>query len=275
MIGTLSQLVSLASAANGVIAGTFNLDTFYPNHADFKFCNSVRFVDVTTGFLGRPREVQRHSDPNDWLRSLSDAGVAHVWLTFMPSRTPVAPDHKLSAFVGGGGDWQLIAATTVNAEFWMSRWEVTKETAPDSHIWGVTYGCVGKSAHAVDVPKPGLNAASQRLLGALDAARAFAIQKDLQLWADWFQRAIDCCDATKSFCFPDYVNFVCLDSYPEMAQRLFAAAYNGWVFGGMGSWNDQYFETEPENAQYNSLSAELYAAINDGIQQASWSFGSK
>jgi hypothetical protein len=65
MTGSLSQLVSLASAANGVIARSFNLNTFYPKHADFKFCNSVRFVDVTSSFLRRPREVERHSDPSD------------------------------------------------------------------------------------------------------------------------------------------------------------------------------------------------------------------
>lgn len=201
--------------------------------------------------------------------------MIHVWLTYLPSGGTDAPDHYMSAFVGGGGDWQLVAATKNNAEFWMSRWEVTEQNAPDRRIWSVTYGCVGKSGHGVNVPIPASNAAAERLLGALDAARTFAIQMNLQSWADQFQQAIDCCDATNAISFPDYVNLVCLDSYPELSQRLFAAAYKGWVFGGMGSWNDQYFESEPDNTQFNSLSAELYAAINNGIQQATWSFGTK
>ena len=58
-----------------------------------------------------------------------------------------------------------------------------------------------------------------------------------------------------------------------MAQRLFSASYNGWVFGGMGSWNDMYFEPKSENARYYSISSDLYSAINDAVQQATWSFG--
>jgi len=275
MIGSLSQLVSLASAANGVLAGKFKSKDFYPSHADFKFCNSVCFVDVSTGLLRKSHEVQRHRDPNDWLKSLSNSGVVQVWLTYTTSGRTDVPDHQLSAFVGGGGDWQLVVATNKDAEFWMSRWDVTKQNAPDSRIWGVTYGCIGKAGHLVNPPNPTLNTAATRLLTALNAAREFAIQQNLHSWADWFQGAIDCCDSEKPISFPDYIDFVCLDSYPERAQRLFAAAYRGWVFGGMGSWNDQYFENESENAQYNSLSAELFAAINDGIQQATWSFGAK
>ena len=40
----------------------------------------------------------------------------------------------------------------------------------------------------------------------------------------------------------------------------------------MGSWNDLCFETEAEYQQYEGLSAELHAAINDGIKQATWAF---
>ncbi len=32
------------------------------------------------------------------------------------------------------------------------------------------------------------------------------------------------------------------------------------VFGGMGSWNDQTFASEPENNQFDSLTAALFAA---------------
>ncbi|MBC8351504.1 MAG: hypothetical protein H8E66_05925 [Planctomycetes bacterium] len=65
MIGTLSQLVTLTSAANGVLSGCFGPKTFYPNHADFRFCDSVRFVDLKKGLFGKYREVERHKDPNE------------------------------------------------------------------------------------------------------------------------------------------------------------------------------------------------------------------
>lgn len=271
MIGTLSQLVALCSAANGVITDRFDPQSFYPGHADFKFCNSVRFVDVRRGVFRKAREVERHGDPNDWLFSLKQIGARKVWLTYAATGSSDMLDHQLAAFVGGGGHWQLVVALERKAEFWMSRWDVTNQHAKDHRIWSVTYGCIGKTKHNVNVPESDLTAATIRLRGALDAVEQFAIRHDLPSWAEGFQRAIECFDLTKPLAFPDYVQFVCLESYPLAAQRLFAAAYNGWVFGGMGSWNDLYFEPPSENDRYNDLTAELYSAINDSIQQATWS----
>jgi hypothetical protein len=272
MNGTLSQLVALCSAANGVIADRLEPDSFYPAHVDFKFCNSVRFVDIKTGFLRKPREVERHSEPNQWLHSLKQNNAVRAWLTFSGTQNSDAPDHQLSAFVGGGGDWKLVVATESFAEFWMSRWEVTAQNAKDNRIWGVTYGCVEKSPRAISVPQPDLSAAANRLRSALSDTHQFASKHELPTWADWFQRALDCFNSTKPLAFPEYVQFVCLDSYSETAQRVLAAAYNGWVFGGMGSWNDLGFDPKSENDRYDEISAELYAAINDAIQQSTWSF---
>jgi hypothetical protein len=275
MNGTLSQLVALCSAANGVIAGRFDPESFYPDYSDFKFCNSVRFVDLKTGVFRKLREVERHRDPNDWLISLKRNGAVCAWLTFTATGDFDAPDHQLAAFVGGGGDWQLVVANNRNAEYWITRWDVTKRNATDDRIWDVTYGCVDTSNQVVNVPASNLIATTTRLQSSLAAAREFAAKHDLPTWAERFQRAIDCFDSTKPLAFPEYVQFVCLDSYPATAQRLFAAAYSGWVFGGMGSWNDLYFEPQSENARYNELSAELYSAVNDSIQQATWSFGTR
>ena len=233
----------------------------------------MRFVDLKKGLLGKFHEVERHKDPDDWLRSLKNIHAVRAWLTYTPTGNANAPDHQLAAFAGGGGDWQLVLATHKETDFWMSRWDVTKQDASDNRIWGVTYACIGKSDHGLSVPQGDLNVAASRLRSALTATRDFATKHELPSWAEWFQRAIDCSDPSRSITFPEYIDFICLDSYPEIAQRLFATAYNGWVFGGMGSWNDLYFEPELENDHYYELSAELYSAINDAIQQATWSFG--
>ncbi|MCC6989411.1 MAG: hypothetical protein IT181_10455 [Acidobacteria bacterium] len=49
--------------------------------------------------------------------------------------------------------------------------------------------------------------------------------------------------------------------------RLLAAARAAWVFGGMGSWNDQGFEGETQ-AQYEQLSDDLYRLLNTAIVTA-------
>ena len=274
MNGELSQLVALCSAANAAMTDSLDKGQVYPDHSVFQFCNAVRFVDIKKGLFGKFREVERHNNPDDWLRSLRDTQTIRAWLTFESADNTDAPAHQLAAFVGGGGNWQLVLATDDATDFWKSRWQVTDQNASDNRIWSVTYGCVGKSNHGSPTPVADLNGATSRLRSALTGTRDFADEHELALWSEWFQRALDCTNSSKPISFPDYVDFISLDSYPEKAQRLFAAAYHGWVFGGMGSWNDLSFEMNSENDRYHALSAELFAAINDAIQQATWSFGS-
>ena len=274
MNGELSQLVALCSAANAALTDALAICPIYPVHSVFKFCSSVRFVDLKKGPLGESREVERHKDPNDWLRSVQNTQTLRAWLTFAAAGNTDAPDHQLAAFAGGGGNWQLVLTTDYVTEFWMSRWEVTDQNASDNRIWGVTYGCVDRSNHGSLAPAADLNAVASRLQTAFTATRDFADRHKLPLWSEWFQRALKCLNPSEPITFPDHTDFICLDSYPEIARRLFAAAYDGWVFGGMGSWNDLYFESNTENDQYHELSAELFAAITDAVQQATWSFGS-
>ena len=273
MNGTLSQLVTLTSAANGVIAGRTGADSIYPSNADFKFCNSVRFIDIQKPFLGKPQEIERHKDPNEWLRSLKPGRATRAWLTYQSGRQSMALDHQWAGFVGGGGTWQLHVAVPDRTEIWLPRWEVTRRDDPDTRIWSVTYGCVARVPGKPSIPEPRLDLMASRLAAALNAIHEFASSHDLGFWAGRFQQAIDCLDPSLPPVFPDYIQFVCLDSYPETAQRLLAAAYAGWVFGGMGSWNDLGFDADAENDRYNRLSAELYSAVTDSIQQATWSFG--
>ena len=121
MNGELSQLVALCSAVNGALTDAPEQGPIYPDHSVFKFCNSVRFVDVKKGLLGKSREVERHDNPNDWLRSLRDTQALRAWLTFEAAGNTDAPDHQFAAFAGGGGNWQLVLTTDDATDFWMSR----------------------------------------------------------------------------------------------------------------------------------------------------------
>jgi len=272
MNGTVSQLITLASAANGVISGRYNSESFYPTHTDFKFCDSVIFVDIWKDRLEKIREDIRHNDPSHWLEHLVANGGTQVWLTYTAETEPAAPEHQLAAFVGGGGKWQLVVSMTDIIEFWVPRWQVIDQNAHDDRIWKVTYIRVNKSIGLIKVPQTDLDTANSRLLNALNDINEFAKKHSLTFWADLFMRASNCLDESQPITFPDHIDFVCLDSYPEISQRLFAAAYLGWVFGGMGSWNDQSFKPKTENDLYNTLTGNLYSEITNAIQQATWSF---
>jgi len=56
----------------------------------------------------------------------------------------------------------------------------------------------------------------------------------------------------------------------EEAAVLLDACQTAWVFGGMGSWNDLWFEGEDQGI-YERVSERLFEAVNAGIEQAATS----
>jgi hypothetical protein len=273
MLGTLSQIVALCSAANGRLAGRFSMERFFPDHAEFKFCNQVRFVRPKRRRWGKVTEVEVAPDPNAWLRQIKPGGATKAILHFAKSGRSIAPDYKLAGLVGEGGTWSLIVRYPNRADSWQARWQVTRQGDPAQRIWTVTYGLAASNAHVPDLSKIDLERVAQELRRVLSDAVEFAASRPhLDGFAQTFQRGLDVLNRSAEPTFPDYVDFVCLDSYPDTARRLFAASYAAWVFGGIGSWNDMYFEDPNENRRYEDISANLYAAVTEAIQHSADSF---
>lgn len=55
-------------------------------------------------------------------------------------------------------------------------------------------------------------------------------------------------------------------SWPMNKLRGILAIGIADVFGGMGSWNDQYFEDEKDKVEYNDLSGQLYRSMKNYFQ---------
>ncbi len=272
MNGEIEQLISLSSAANGVVAGGIEPSDYYPGNSSFGFCNAVTFVDLERGPSGAYREIERHPSPVEWLDSLKRAAGCSVWLGYGATNRPDVQDHMLAGFTGGGGSWSLMVAADNLTERWIGRWEVTDAEASDRRSWKVTYGCTDRVEGPVPRPDVHLDATVDRLRRVLQDIHAFSASHDQEGWADIFQKALMSLDTTTKPRLPGKMKLVCFDRYPELARRLLGAAYTAWVFGGMGSWNDLYFEEERVFKLYQTLSAELYAAVCEALQVASTSF---
>jgi hypothetical protein len=277
MLGTLSQLVSVCSAANGYLRGRFAIDGFFPRHADFKFCRNVVFVEVKRNWLGRRHETPVAGDPNGWLESIKAAGAQRALVEWTEPGNPPIAAHLLAAFVGGGGTWSLLVQYPEHVDRWLARWEVGDQNDPDRRVWNVTYGLVATTAvpplSPLEMSRVDLNSLADRFRSVLAEAEALAVSVQyLEGFAATFRRALDMLTGNAPAAFPDYIEFVCLDCYPEIARRLFAAAYTGWVFGGMGSWNDLVPDDPDLRRQHEDVSARLYAVTTEAIEQAANSF---
>lgn len=277
MVGTLSQIVALSSAVNGYLAGAFDVERFFPDHAEFRFCRSVAFVGVARDWLGRQKgEVDLADDPNRWLAALQADGARRALLKYEPSPVSDTPDHMLVGFVGGGGTWSLLVEYPDRIDRWVARWAGADDPRADNRNWIVTYGLI----ESAPLPPPAsyqlaridLRDVASRFQRILGEAERFARGESLDGFADAFRGAGGMLTRARPITFPDYVDFVCLDRYPQLAQRLFAAAYAAFVFGGMGSWNDMAFKDPDTTRLHDDLSRRLYAAINEAIEQSAASF---
>jgi hypothetical protein len=262
MNGEIAQFVALICFANAAIRG-IGTPRFFPENSTFQFCNSVKFMEVKRSIFGKVTEREVCGTPNEWLSLVAKEGVA-VRLSRAPQNSPGIMDRMAAAFVGGGGTWTIeVACRGGLSQFWRSRWEVWNQKAPDRKIWRVTYGLIGRSKTAL-WQGPGLDEVKQDFERALLEIHAFSARLNCGSFTDCFAKALDALNNPgedwgyhKDLCVPG----VC----GKGAISLLNAAQHGWVFGGMGSWNDMGFVGE-DGKEYDRVSENLFRNVNEAIE---------
>ena len=255
MNGELAEVIALVTHGTVWLSDRIEPPPSLETNTTFQYVRTVRFIE---------RDFTA-TDVGTWLRHLADWGVSRIWLgTGRPRHRPFdwADERMLSAF-SGGGTWFLLATGASRAQAWQATWKVGHRDAPDHRIWDVVY----ESSGVGDAPeRSSLAGATERLRTSLTETRAFALENDLSVWADWFDRALAAsgADAPEAPYHPDMM----ASEFPAGARRLAAAAAHSWVFGGMGSWNDLGFESKQDHGRYEALSRELYGAVLDAFVAA-------
>lgn len=142
---------------------------------------------------------------------------------------------------------------------WSSNWETGGTDQPPGEIWRVTMTSYGL-APLPAAPLRTVDDARASLHEAVEAARTFATENNLDGWVDWFGTAL----AVSMSPDPE------VPYNPDIApagwlsleqQQLLASAVQSWVFGGMGSWNDIWFEDESQSDRYREVTERLYRAV--------------
>lgn len=264
MNGELFQLVALACDVNAALAG--NKRPIVSHHVAYRFCRSISFVTLEENPSGEWQESMIAATPELWIESLVEKRAIGAALSLGPRVDEPLAERIATAFAGGGGDWALEIDLPDNIrQKWIARWEAGERHASDDKIWRVTYGRIDTSAGPPHQP-PDLAAASDELERALVAIRSFAErQGHLDNFIDTFETALKCLAAPPGR--PAYPQDSYMDILAPRAANLLQAAECAWVFGGMGSWNDMGFEGAAD-IEYQSVSENLYVAINDAILAA-------
>lgn len=247
------------------------------DHTTIQFCQTVRFILLKSDG-DRLAEVPYADYPGDWFHMLRTQGVTRLVLRHLPSPPPNGaaqsaplPDRIGTAFIGGGGRWVIEAHHQAGADIWEGRWTSTPSSAEDETKtalpWSVRYGRIGINTRP---PPPDLvDPATLRhhLSTTLEDLAAFAQNTGLPDYATLFNHA------QVRLTSPDpMAGLHHADLFPPgwgtlEARQLMACAEAAWVFGGMGSWNDQMFDGETQE-HYSTLSDTLFTLLIQAIVAA-------
>lgn len=200
-----------------------------------------------------------------WLDYLRESGYQRLML--VSSQAP-SSSWQSSGLVGGGKPIGVRTIGTALDIVWRPNWQVHR--LPSKVTWDVSYTAepyeaIRQEQHAF---KP-LSEYKAHLHHILQQTSIFAEQIDQTFWQQqFFNPAIEILQGSQT---APKLAFELPEVYAEEAYRLLNAVYKAWVFGGMGSWND-----DPANSahshqleqQYRDLSEQLYTALLQCAQAA-------
>jgi hypothetical protein len=260
MQGGIAQTIGLVLSANARKRGLQT--TNWPDGSIYTFCNRVTFLgrkrDEPLGF-GRVLEVD---NPDHWLETLP-AQMTKAQLCALSRSDPNISDRESVGFANGGPIF-LAQIVAPNLESWQGNWEVTDKDRDDQRIWSVTYRNVANIADPP--PSYPLSEVRDALTEALEEAAKFSSAHNMGFTASFTaaQKALSDRTPLEGFYHADMVpdGLLALEHL-----QIFASAAKAWVFGGMGSWNDIWFEGA-DQLIYQELSDRLFSAIVNGLVQA-------
>jgi hypothetical protein len=261
----IAQAAALTIFGNDVLRGGSSED-FWPGSTVFSFCRSVTFATLggPTDKVGE-RPFAEH--PLQWIAKLQVEGAVGCRLQHITKNNSQISDRMSAAFVGSGGRWLIEAVRPARSDLWEARWEVVDRNAPDKKIWGVKYYRVAEDRPKGATARYELSTLRGELDSMLSKLEAFANRQALPSFAAAFSRGIELLHVEAPLASVYHSDLARHASISLDAQRLLGAAQAAWVFGGMGSWNDQGFAGQ-DQAEYEALSDRLFALLNLAIVAA-------
>lgn len=223
MNGLIAQVIAIVIHANAYLQGR-DLGAFWSDATVFKFCDSVSFLWAD----------KHENDPQGWLREIKASSMG-LWLRVLPR--PYGP--------GNESRWLIEAVGPRRSTLWEPTWAVmpSRDTA-NSRPWLARYKENVRSAGHPFQPNRALAPLRAEfedvLVGIADFCRAQKIG---------FAESFDAARATLHAENPIatyYADIVPTGFLPRAELQLLCAAQAAWVFGGMGSWNDNIYPDETQ-----------------------------
>lgn len=263
MTGVISQIIALVCYTNDFLMNKspFSFDL---SNSTAQYCNNIRYIYWVKKLI-KFEEQKIADNPSDWVEFLKENGVKMLWMHYASNYNPGIGERYAAAFANGGGRWLIEAYNGKTSDFWESNWDVSDRNAKDKRIWSVTYGLISRNDNSRITALEDLNIVSQRLKSIFEKAFEFANNYEyLSGFKNCFKNALTCLESSDPLKYIYHKDLVPGSFNNMKALQILSACQCGWVFGGMGSWNDLWFEGE-EQKKYEEISDQLYYSICNSI----------
>jgi hypothetical protein len=249
MTGELEQCICLCSFANAILAApkqSSQIIASVPASA-FSHVGVVRFDHASVA--GQDAFLE-------WTNMLQKLKSRRLWLG-ATARQQFLSSHVAEAFANANPR-SITAETSSGFIGWTTSWDFQP-----SKSWTVTFT-------QIETPRPpvswDLDACFANLQSSISEIRDFAARIAESHWQTLFEKALRALNTnTRNSRLPEF-------GYDIQAHAIMNGAASAWVFGGMGSWNDLWFDDEKLLPKYNEVTERLYNAIIGSVMTSVNSF---
>lgn len=262
MNGSIAQIVALTGYGNAFLSGQ-DVGTFFPKNSTCTFCDRVSFVMVEKTSPRKGKEAESKT-ANEWFSFLKSSAVRGIRLSRIPKNDPPVSDHMMAGFIGGGGTWAMEVLFPKNhSEYWIARWKVWNRNAPENRIWRVAYGRIASGVTPI-LKSADLTDVAIQLSKSLREIHVFSKKHKCDGFTKTFEAALDTLNSSGKN-LHGYHKDLAPDGFLSTAATVILdASQSAWVFGGMGSWNDVWFD-EDDQKEYERVSEQLFQTITEAI----------
>jgi len=257
MNNKLAQIIALITYGNEYLS-SFPYDglDLFSLHSTFQTVSEVSFYKKKTlqDTSKKTRVVAK--DTRTWFSFLKSQGVQYLKLDLLNIQNYL-PLHIPSVFTSGGA-WVI---QTDKKTCWQSKWYLKKHRDPECRIWAVGYWECDNLPVLMDFPD--LDTAYQDLEDSLVEAQSFSKKYRFD-WEKWFAEALVLLKSPSAIS-PFYADLLPASYENIKGHQLLAGALKGWVFGGLGSWNDMYIRESSLEREYQLVSNNLYRAVIQSV----------
>lgn len=198
-----------------------------------------------------------------WFSFLARGGCRELTLAFDYG----ADDWTRTAFANGVAGWEIVCRYDEKTASWRRYWE--NRLAEGTFQWFALYSENDTPFTHTFKDRIGLEARFEHLQALLGMLSSLSGAIHAYDWKARFMALHDDMDYFRSRKLIDASELPGM--FSDEARKLFAAASFAWVFGGIGSWNDEpsvLAGAAGMETMYNDLTGELYTALLNCIRCA-------